>query len=80
MYQGRPRCRRNKIGRIGGTGDGKETCSPGLQIVEVQGRRACYNAIEITRKHVSGFYALTPSKGASEVIGLLISLVIEEVG
>ena len=79
MYQIRPRRRRDEIGRIGRTGNGEESCSPGLQVVEVQGGRACDDAIEIAREHFGSFDALSPAKGTAKVIRFLVTLAIEEV-
>ena len=79
MYQGFPGRRGYESGGIGRPGDGKEACSPGLQVVEVQGRRSGHNAIEITRKHFGGFDPLTPAEGASKVIGSPVLFIVEEV-
>ena len=80
MYQIRPGRGRDKIGRVGGTGDGEESCSPGLQVVKVQGGRACDYPIEIAGEHFGSFDALSPAKGAAEVVRFLVILAVEEIG
>ena len=80
MYQIRLGGRRDEIGRVGRTGDGEESCSPGLQVVKVQGGRACDYAIEIAGEHFGSFNALSPAKGAAEVVRFLGVLAVEEIG
>ena len=80
MYQIRPGRRRDEIGRVGRTSNGEKSCSPGLQVVEVQGWRACDYAIEVGREHFGSFDTLSSAKGAAQVVGFLVILAIEEVG
>lgn len=77
MDQSRPSRRRNKIRGSNWTGDGEETGSPGDEIVEVYCWRSDDDAVEIMRKHLGGFDALTAAKRASQVVRFTVRSFIE---
>ena len=80
MDQAGPSWRGDEICWVYRPSNGIETCSPGIKIVEVKGRRPRYYAVEIVGKHFCGFDALAPPKGTAKVVWFGVGCVVEKFG
>jgi hypothetical protein len=70
--QAGPSRRCDEVGGADGAGDGEEACSPGDEVVEVDGGGSGDNAVEIVGILFRGSDALSSTERASDVVGLVV--------
>jgi len=67
-----PEAQGDEGGGCVGAGEGEEVAAPGRQVVECEGWRACYDAVEVCWEVLGGFEALSSAGRTTQIVALCV--------